>query len=60
MRAGGERKLSSFPGRNPGPGSGALCPCRGFFFFLQCRSAQRSLAPAVQRAEASRGAMDRL
>ena len=48
MRAGGEIKLSSFPGRNPGPGSGALRPCRGVF--LQCWSAQRSLAHAVQRA----------
>ena len=62
MRAAGERKLSSFPGRNPGPSSGALRPSRGFFFFffLRCWSAQRSLAPAVQRAEASRGAMDHL
>ena len=34
MRAAGERKLSSFPGRNPGPSSGALRPSRGFFFFF--------------------------
>ena len=37
MRAAGERKLSSFPGRNPGPSSGALRPSRGFFFvFFFC------------------------